>query len=81
MVDDSTVIGECCFFGGLECTKVFLFAFVINSDCDYCFELLSTNLLSSIPTGVSRRYCSFLATHYFLLQPRLREGGVVVLIV
>ena len=30
VLDDSTVVGECCFFGSGVCTKVFLFA--INFD-------------------------------------------------
>ena len=60
MLDDSTVVGECCFFGCVVCTKVFLFA-TVNSDL--CSESLSNLVHSSIPSGVRRTKLSFLAAH------------------
>ena len=61
MLDDSNVVGECCFFGCIVHTKRFPFA--INTDL--CCEPLPTLGHSSIPTGVSRRQFSFLAAHSF----------------
>ena len=48
MLDDSTVVGEGCFFGCGVCTNVFLF--VINFDL--CLEPLPFLVHSSIPSGV-----------------------------
>ena len=56
VLDDSTVKGECCFFGCVVCTKVFLFA--INFDL--CFEPLPSLAYSIIPGGVGRSKSSFL---------------------
>ena len=56
MLDDSAVKGECCFFGCVVSTNVFLFAI----DLDLCFEPLPTLGHSIIPSGVSRLKSSFL---------------------
>ena len=47
-MDDSTVVGQCCFLGCIVCTKVFFF--VINTD--RCKELFPHFVYSTIPSGV-----------------------------
>ena len=57
MLDDRTVKGEGCFFGGVVSPQGCLLA--IN--CDLCYELLPTLGHSSIPRGVvSLKPSSFL---------------------
>ena len=63
MVNDSTVVGECCFFGGAVYPKVFLFA--INTEL--CLEPLPSLDHSNVATGVVRFKCSFL----FLIHDRI----------
>ena len=75
-MNDSTVVGECCFFGCVVCTKGFYFA--IN--LDLCFEPLPTLGHSSIPTGVCRCKSSFLFwIHQFIviliISMRWGKGG------
>jgi hypothetical protein len=49
--DDSTVVGDCCFFGGSVCTKVIVFVVKI----DRCRELFVVrHFNSTIPRGVCR---------------------------
>ena len=50
VLDDRTVVGECCFFACVVCTKGFRFAFKI----DLCCEPLPSLAHSSISTGVRR---------------------------
>ena len=64
MLDDSTVVGEGCFFGCVVCTNVFCFA--INSDL--CFEPLPFLGHSSIPTGVCRIKFSFLCWNIWKME-------------
>jgi hypothetical protein len=47
VLDDRTVVDECCFFGGLECTKMIDFAM----NTELCHELLPNLVHSSIPSG------------------------------
>ena len=64
MLDDSTVVGECCFFGCVVCTKEFLFA----TNSDVCLEPLPTLGHSIIPCGVVRCKSSFLFwIHQFIV--------------
>ena len=65
VLDDSTVKGEGCFFGGIVCTQVFRFAINI----DPCYVPLPILGHSIIPSGVCRRQFSFLATHSFQFEP------------
>ena len=83
MLDDGTVNGEGCFFGGVVCTngcgvstKIFLFA--INSDP--CLEPLPTVVHSLILSGVCRYKSSFLCWIHDIIVILITDGESIGII-